>query len=360
MRVAADARLMTGNPRGMGHYARAMLEPISDNVIALLPRGKEANGFSMRSSGAGFFPWWEQVVMPEQAQRCGATHLFCPNNTGPIGRTGSIHTILVVHDLIFLHSLRELGASPSAYQNLGRVYRRYVVPKAAQHADTLVTVSEYTRNELCERFGLKAERVRVIPNSIDREWFVEKPLLDSQRKPYLLSVSGEAPSKNILGLIRAFAVMRNEGIGRDLTLRIVGVKPQFQSTFRLEATRLGLEKKVHFDGFLTQEQLMEAYRKAWAFVLPSLFEGFGIPLLEAMASGTPVACSNTTSLPGVAGSAAKLFDPRDTRDMAEVMAAVVEPEKSRLEQAQHGLEQAEKFCRESANEKVSQFWRALE
>ncbi len=359
MRLAVDARLMVGHPRGMGQYARALVESVRDDVTALLPAAQQTTEWDSISGGRGFYPWWEQAVLPRMTRQCRATHLLCPSNTAPVSAMPGVKRIVVVHDLIFLRPLSELPASRSPYQNLGRFYRRMVVPHAARRADVLVTVSEYTRGELAERFGIDARRIQVVPNSIGDEWFVRDPLRDQQRGRYLLTVTGEAPSKNLPTLLKAFAAMRANGIGQDLVLRVVGIKPAFHASYLAEAATLGLSGAVVFESFVAEAELRDLYRRAFAFVLPSLYEGFGIPLLEAMASGTPVACSNTTSLPEVAGTAAWMFDPRDYEEMAMAMTASVSDEPQRIARATLGLRNAEDFRRAKVSTRMKEFWGML-
>jgi glycosyltransferase involved in cell wall biosynthesis len=356
MRLAVDARLMAGHPRGMGQYSRVLVEPVQHQLTALLPRSQTVQEWPCYSKGSGFFPWWEQRVLPRMAQQCDATHLLCPNNTGPIARIHGIKTILVVHDLIFLQPFSELPASRSLYQNLGRIYRRFVVPAVIKNADLLITVSEYTREALCEYFCMDPQRIHVIPNSVGNAWFVSHPLDDSLRKPYLLSVTGEAPSKNLSALLKAFAEMRANGFGRELSLRIVGIKPAFHSGYLEEAEQLRLVGAVRLESFISEDELRRMYREAWAFVLPSLFEGFGIPLIEAMASGTPVVCSDTTSLPEVVGDAAILFNPRYIDDMAAKLARIVADRTVRAIGIQKGLKRAEMFRQEAIMQKITDFW----
>lgn len=350
---------MVGKHRGMGHFARALVEPVGDRMTALLPRGQHTREWASVSQGAGFFPWWEQRVLPALSARHAATHLLCPYNTAPLGDMPGIKRIVVIHDLIFLRSFRELPPSPSAYQNLGRIYRRWVSPRAARAADTIVTVSEFSRAELCERFGLPAERVRVLPNSIDNEWFVSAPLSDAERQPYLFTVSGEAPSKNLVTLLRAFAQLRRDRPDLDPTLRVAGVGAAHRGSFARLCARLGIGERVRFEAFLETDALRRLYREAWAFVLPSLHEGFGIPILEAMASGTPVVCGAVAALPEVAGQAAWYFEPDSPRDMARVLANAIGDGATRLHRAGLGLARAAEFRRDHLRPRIESFWREV-
>lgn len=361
MTLAVDARWMVGSYRGMGRYAHALIKPVASNVLAVLPRAYPAAAYPAVQTGASFFPYWEQVVLPKLCARHGIDHLLCPYNTAPLHLPPSTQLTLVVHDLIYLESWHRLPPSVSAYQTMGRVYRRLVVPRAAAKATRLLTVSEYTKSQISERFSIAKECIRVIPNSLDERWYVDAPLPLNQRQPCLLTVAGEAPSKNLSSLIRAFAAFR-QAAGKaadECTLRVVGIKPAYQRHFRHIAAAAGVASWVAFEPFLDEPALRHLYREAWLFVMPSLYEGFGIPLLEAMASGTPVVCSNTTSLPEVVGDAGWMFDPRDVDDMASTLHSAWMDERGRCERADLGLIRARVYSRAAVAETIADFWGAM-
>lgn len=360
MTLAVDARWMVGPYRGMGRYAHALIEPVASEVQALLPRAYARAAYPTVHAGLSFFPYWEQVVLPRLCAEHGIDHLLCPYNTAPLHLPPSTQLTLVVHDLIYLEPWHRLPPSVSTYQTLGRIYRRLVVPRAAAQAAHLLTVSEYTRNQISEHFSIAKQRIRVIPNSLDEEWYVEAPLRWSERQPYLLTVAGEAPSKNLASLIRAFAAFRQAAgnAANECTLRVVGIKPAYQRHFQRIAAAAGVGSWVAFEPFLDEPTLRRLYREAWLFVMPSLYEGFGIPLLEAMASGTPVVCSNTTSLPEVVGDAGWLFNPRDIEDMAGTLHSAWTDQQGKLERAALGLARAQRYRRSAVAEDITVFWSA--
>lgn len=361
MTLGVDARWMVGEYRGMGRYAHALIEPVATKVLALLPRSYPATGYPTLQAGPSFFPYWEQVVLPGLCAKHDVTELLCPYNTAPLNLPRSTQLTLVVHDLIYLESWSSLPPSVSVYQTLGRLYRRWLVPRVARRATRLVTVSEYTRNQIAKYFSAPVQDIHVIPNSLDEAWYVDAPLPWTCRQRYILSVSGEAPSKNLPSLIRAFAAFRNRTgkTAAESRLRIVGVKPAHQPHFQRIAHAAGVGRWTIFEQFIDEPALQKLYREAWLFVMPSLHEGFGIPLLEAMASGTAVVCSNTTSLPEVIGDAGWLFDPRDVDDMAAQLQSAWVDERGRTELASRGLARAWNYSRPAVRETIKDFWEMM-
>nr|WP_254213568.1 glycosyltransferase family 1 protein [Burkholderia multivorans] len=348
---------MVGNYRGMGRFARQLVAPVSASVVGLAPNGVSTEEWPCVSGGRGFFPWWEQVELPRLCREQKLDYLLCPYNTGPLRSIGNTRLIAVVHDLIYMKPWSVLPPARSLYQTAGRIYRRHVVPRLARQADVVLTISRYTQRELVETLGLREADVQVIPCAISDEWFAP-PLSRSEREPYLFTVAGEVPSKNVDRLLQAFAMAR-PALGDDARLRIAGIKADHHAHFLGRANSLGLAGLVELLGYVSRGELREQYRRARAFVFASVFEGFGIPLLEAMASGTPVACSNTTSIPEIVGACGLQFDPYSVEHMAEQIRQVWCDE-TRFEVAfGDGMARARTFSESAVRPKVEDFWARL-
>tara|TARA_Y100001001_G_scaffold160923_2_gene184434 strand:+ start:13279 stop:14370 length:1092 start_codon:yes stop_codon:yes gene_type:complete len=361
MKIGADACLMASHPRGMGQYARALVEPVASNCLGFLPRNMKMTQLRYANKGTSIFPIWEQFFLPSMAKSHAVTHLLSPSNTSPLFGLRGIFKILVIHDLIFMKNFKELERSSSHYQNIGRLYRRVVVPRAAKNADVLVTVSDFSKQDIIRRFGISDKKIHVIPNSISDSWLRPKSDIFSlrDRQPYFLAVSGEAPSKNLVRLLEAFSCVIHSSFEPKVELRVVGVGEAAREALWRHVLRLKISGSVHFEDFLSEPQLMELYRKAYGFVFPSLYEGFGIPLLESMASGTPIICSNTTAIPEVVGDAALFFDPRNPADMANQMLELLSDKGRWLDLSRKGINQVEKFSKERIRKKIVEFWGEL-
>ncbi|KVD19231.1 glycosyl transferase family 1 [Burkholderia ubonensis] len=357
MKLGVDITWMVGNYRGMGRFARQLVAPVGASVLGLTPRGVNSDEWRCVSEGRGFFPWWEQVELPRLCREQKLDYLLCPYNTGPLRSTGSTRLIVVVHDLIYMKPWRVLPPARSLYQTAGRVYRRHVVPRLARRADVVLTISRFTQRELVENLGLREEDVHVIPNAISDDWFAA-PLSQAERQPYLFTVAGEVPSKNVDRLLQAFAMAR-PALGDDARLRIAGIKSEHHAHFLGRADALGLSDVVELLGYVSREELREQYRHARAFIFASLFEGFGIPLLEAMASGTPVACSNTTSMPEIVGECGLQFDPYSVKDIAAQIRRVWSDGKRFDVATGDGMARARTFSESAVRPSIEDFWARL-
>ena len=236
--------------------------------------------------------------------------------------------------------------------NDGHVRRAFdsLAARGLRHADAILAVSEYVKALLIERARIPVERIHVVPEAVDHDVFYPRQVPHSFREQfglrddcrYILYVGSEQPRKNVLLLLRAFAQVRERY--PDLRLIKIG-QPELQSE-REKALRLieqlGIEDAVSFHGHLGDE-LPLFYSASHLFVFPSLYEGFGFPPLEAMACGTPVICSNTTSLPEVVNDAALLFDPRDEPALVHQLDAILRSDLLHREYRERGLRNARRF-----------------
>jgi len=239
-------------------------------------------------------------------------------------------TLLTVHDLSFVRYPQT--ADPRLYR-----YLNVAVPRSVQRADHILADSRNTARDLTELWGVPPERISVLYSGVEPRF---RPLTDGAdlarvRRRYglpshfILSVGTLQPRKNYERLIQAFGQLREIAEDRSYHLVIVGDRGWLYEPIFDCVRRLGLEGEVLFPGFVADEDLPALYTLADLFAFPSLYEGFGLPVLEAMACGTPVVCSNASSLPEVAGEAALLVDPLDVEGWAEAMRRALEDEELR-------------------------------
>lgn len=282
---------------------------------------------------------WERAVLPSLARRHDVDVLYCPNGNAPIHRT-SVPVVMQIHDVNALE-----GYSSRVHG----LYRRLAVPRAANAADALVTVSEFSKREIVAHLGVDPETVHVAYNGIDedfREPGGETPVDLPDR--YVLYVGAMNPRKNVGGLVRAFHRLRET---TTLPQELVLVGPEDDLVY--DDVEIADETAVVTPGYLTRGELKYAYAHADLFAFPSLYEGFGLPPLEAMARGTPVVAGDATALPEVLGDAAEFVDPEDVADIAAGMRRVLEDEAYAAELVRRGRDQAAQYTWERAVDSLS-------
>jgi glycosyltransferase involved in cell wall biosynthesis len=221
---------------------------------------------------------------------------------------------------------------------------------AIEHADAIIAISEHTRRDLIERLAAPAERITVTPLAHDASFVrvADPRRLAAVRKRYrlpehfILFLGALEPRKNLPRLIEAYATLPAE-LRRDVKLVVAGMSGWLNDSVHGRVGELGLEKSVHFAGYVHADDLSAVYSLATTLAYPSLYEGFGLPVLEAMACGTPVLTSNVSSLPEVAGDAATLVDPLDVSSIASGLHGMLESPSLRAELAGRGRARAASF-----------------
>jgi len=253
--------------------------------------------------------------------------------------------ITTIHDLSFEHL-------PETFKRRSRAQLRLTVRRTARKAALILTLSEFSRRDIIETYAIDPQRVIVTPASAPKHF---TPVADGTRLEamrarygiganYLLSLGSIQPRKNLKRLIEAFISLRKARPADELPqLVIAGKRGWLNDDVFRAAQQDGLNEAVKFIGYVPEEDLPALYSGAICFVYPSYFEGFGLPVLEAMQCGAPVIAGNQTSLPEVAGDAALLFDPFDTRALGEAIARVIDQPDYRAELRAQGLKRAAGF-----------------
>ena len=273
---------------------------------------------------------WTQTALRFRLKALGAKVLLSPNHEAMLFPPCA--QAVVVHDLLPL-------LYPESYPRQKRYYRS-VFPAILRRAEAVMAASENTKKDLVKHYGLPASKITVIYSGVDRGLFRPVPRA-SAAEPYILFVGNQYPYKNIRRLLEAFSALVRDGCTHRLFL--AGEKPP---TDALHA--LGLGDRVRSLGYVTRADLPRLYSQADLLALPSLYEGFGLTALEAMACGCPVAASRTSSLPEVCGEAAFYFDPLDPSDIKRALSEALSDRARRERMTASGLAQAAKFRWEDA------------
>jgi len=351
MRIAIDARKL--RDFGIGTYIRNILLELSrldqtnEYVVVCRPDDVEAGdvlgpNFRMVPETARPYSIAEQFRIPICLAREGVRLVHEPHYVLPPATR--CRSVVTIHDCIHLMFPQYL---PS---RLAYVYAKASMWSATRQADRILTVSEASKRDILKFFDVPPERVSVIHNAIDDRFLgpADTARMDLVRQryqldhPFVLYVGNIKPHKNVERLIDAFGRALDAGPD-DLKLIIIGDELSKYPALRHAVHRHRLDKRVRFLGFQPYETLTAFYRLARVFAFPSLYEGFGLPPLEAMACGTPVVTSNVSSLPEVAGGAALLVDPYDTDAIADGIRRAVNDESLRKDLIARGLARAHEF-----------------
>jgi len=325
LRIGIDARKL--HDFGIGTYIRNLVRHLArldrETEYVLLCRDEDRAGLA--ALGENFHPVTEtaptysvaeQVTIPLALRRAGVTLFHAPHYVLPPLVT--CRSVVTIHDCIHLMFPQYLP-SRMAY-----AYARSVMWAAARRAQLIITVSEASKRDILHFFKVPPEKVVVVHNAIDERFLVPPPDIELARvreryqlqHGFVLYAGNIKPHKNLVRLIEAFSQIR-QGPFQELKLLIIGDQISKLPALRRAVHQLKLHKHVRFLGYIPDETLAVLYRSAEVFVFPSLYEGFGLPPLEAMASGTPVVTSNTSSMPEVTGGAAVLVDPYDVGSIVD-------------------------------------------
>ena len=350
--IGINASIVGENPTGLGIYSIKLIQELD----------RLRRDFCVYSSAPEAFPGLRASVLPAPAAgspgrgagghlvrllwlqsllrvRARGSRLRLLLNTVPEGILGSsIPQVTVVHDLLPL-------AFPPEYPRQ-QYYFRYFVPRILHSSKVVVTDSEYTRRAVIDRYGLPSGQVRVVYPGYNPDVYYQSDGLSSNSRlnkgeEYVLYVGNLLPHKNVLRLLDAVAILRRR---RPVRLVIRGEgRPAYARAVRARVETLGLDGAVSIRGYTTERTMRDLYTGAACLVLPSLGEGFGLPVLEAMACGTPVVTTRVASIPEVAGDAAMLVDAHDAIALADALHRVVTDRGLREELRGRGLLQAKRF-----------------
>lgn len=307
------------------------------------PCVKDTMNFHIIEIGGGFYPLWEQYSLPKVAKELDLDILHCTSNTAPIWC--KIPLVLTLHDIIFLEPRDK--SNKSLYQNLGWLYRRLVVPRILTKCRRIITVSNFEKKNIISKLNIPEERMAMIYNGYNG-WF--RPLTDTNHvyqkyidaPGYFFFLGNTDPKKNTERTLIAYAkYLEKSNVKRKLLMADLdrGYLDDIIERNQIESIR----QRIVMPGYIVNSDLPFIYNNAFAFLYTSLRESFGIPLLEAMACGTPVITSNTSSMPEIGGSDAILINPEDPDEIANKMLLLEEDDQFYRKQEKIGLLRAEQF-----------------
>jgi glycosyltransferase involved in cell wall biosynthesis len=345
MRIAFDATVLQEPKSGIGYYCEELLRSLArtDHEAEYfvfshrrLPHMDIGSNGNLRWCSERPFPIravYLHALLPGILNRIRPDLCHYTNFLAPI--IGGKPYVVTIHDM----SLESLASCHPAAK---RLYTKRLAPSVAHNARLVLTNSEYSRWEIVRWLGISEDRIRVTPLAASPEF---RPLPEAQHvsEPYFLYVGNLEPRKNLDRLLDAFATLKH----LDHKLWIAGGALYRAGAVIDKAKALGLEDRVRFLGYVPRQDLPNLYRGAAVFVYPSLLEGFGLPVIEAMACGTPVITSNNSALREVAGDAALLVDPLDVQEIARAMGRFALEPSERAEFGKRGVQRAAEFSWEA-------------
>lgn len=354
MRIGIEAqRIFRKNKHGMDYVVLQEIKEIQkidteDDYFVFVAPGEDrcledTKNVHVIEVGGNFYPLWEQVTLPRVVKKLDLDMLHCTSNTAPINCR--VPLILTLHDIIFLEPRDK--TNKSFYQNLGWFYRRMVVPRILPKCQRIITVSDFEKKNIMSKLNIPEERMAMIYNGYN-EWF--EPVQDEQEvyrkyvdEPgYFFFLGNTDPKKNTERTLVAYSLyLEKSDIKRKLLM--ADLDKNYLDDI-IERNRIeNIKNMIVMPGYIVNSDLPYIYNNAFAFLYTSLRESFGIPLLEAMACGTPVITSNTSSMPEIGGTDAILVNPEKSEEITEKMLLLEKDNLFYRKQVKYGIERAQLF-----------------
>lgn len=305
------------------------------------------------------YPLWEQYALPRAAKKARVDLLHCTSNTAPI--RCDIPLMLTLHDIIFLEPRDK--QNKSLYQNMGWLYRRLVVPRIIGKCRRIITVSNFELNNIVNKLHIPQQRMAMIYNGYN-DWF--RPTADEQEiykkyieeKGFLFFLGNTDPKKNTERTLVAYSrYLDRSNVKRPLLM--ADLDREYLNDIISRNHIENIREKIKMPGYIPNSDLPYIYNSAFAFLYTSLRESFGIPLLEAMACGTPVITSNTSSMPEIGGKEAILVNPEKADEIADMLIQLETNETFYQQQKEWGLKRAQLFSWRKTAEQLLDLYKGV-
>jgi len=346
------------------------LDSVYKYVIFLLPEDFEKLKFESSNvkKVLADFKWYslkEQIGMPRLIRKEKIDLMHFPHFNVPVLYRKKF--IVTIHDLILTKfpSVRATTLNPIIYKFKNLAYK-FIVKSALKRAEKIIAVSEFTKNDIIEQFGIKKEKIEVTYEGVSKNLASPQPSLSQGEgeknqddkevlfrynihKPFFFYTGNAYPHKNLEGLVKIYSKVKEKY--KDLSLVFVGKEDYFYKRLKEQTN-----EEIIFTGFVTDEELTVLYKNALFYIFPSMYEGFGLPPLEAMANGCPVLSSNKSCMPEILGDAVLYFNPENEGEMIEQIKRMVENENLRKDLIQKGYKQVKKYSWEECARKTLEIY----
>ncbi|MHA7059256.1 glycosyltransferase family 4 protein [Aquimarina sp. M1] len=344
MRLVIDVRLIHNS--GIGTYIKNTIPSIIDHVDEVVVLGDPetirefdwSHKVKVISFRANVYSFKEQLLYPIRIPICDV--FWTPHFNAPLLPIKAAKRMVTIHDVNHL-------SNPEYFSYIKRLWARILYKNAIEQSDEICTVSEFSKSEILKFFSVDSTKINIVYGGIDQN-FASKTTDNSDLVlplNYFLFVGNIKAHKNLITLLKAYNQLEAE-LKKTYKLVILGRKKGFitqDTEIFSHIEENGLIKNIHFTGYVIDDEVSKVYKNATLFVFPSLYEGFGLPLLEAMACGVPVLSSDKASLPEVGGDAVLYFDPNDPLNLKEQIIRLLSDDELMSELKQKGLQQIKKF-----------------
>ena len=289
------------------------------------------------------YPLWEQVALPRAVKKNKPDLLHCTSNTAPL--QCPVPLILTLHDIIYLE--KRHSSSFTWYQEMGWFYRRMVVPRVLANCEKIITVSQFERERILDVLHLPKEQLVAVYNGFNSHFHVQPKAPEITRKyidadNYLFFLGNTDPKKNTPRVLKAYSDYLKQST-QKLPLLIADLKEDVIDRILEEENITEIKSYIHAPGYIANTDLVALYCGAFAFLYPSLRESFGIPMLEAMACGTPIIAGNTSAMPEIAGEGALLADPFNSNDITKKILQLENDQTLYQQQVEYGIQRSQLF-----------------
>lgn len=312
------------------------------------------------------YPVWEQYYLPRAIKRIKPDILHCTSNTAPLRLSKQTFLVLTLHDILFME--KPAFSNGNWYQRFGNLYRRWIVPKVIPNCSRIITVSDFEKTRIIQYFNLSSLKISMIHNAYNKR-FNENERINNEQftihekkyhlpERYLLYLGNTDPKKNMKNVLKAYSIYCHQN-KQILPLVLPDVKRIFLETILRSIHAPGLSQYIYLTGYIPNEELPSLYRGAFLFLYPSFYESFGIPLLEAMASGVPVISSISGAMPEVAGGAALLVNPEKPDEIAAALTRIIEDKALYDSLKQKGLQRSAEFSWLATARAVQRLYREI-
>lgn len=306
------------------------------------------------------YPLWEQIALPRAVQKLRVDMLHCTSNTAPLWCP--VPLVLTLHDIIYLEPRQH--RSPSLYQEMGWHYRRLVVPRILKKCKKIITVSRFECTRIRQALCLPEEQIAAVYNGYNTHFHpIEKPdetVIQKyiSREGFLFFLGNTDPKKNAARTLKAYSLyLKQSGVRRPLL--IADLQEEYIDQLLRQENISEIKSCLRFPGYISNQNLTTLYNAAFAFLYPSLRESFGIPMLEAMACGTPVVTSNTSAMPEVAGDDAILIDPLKPQEIADALLRLENDDEFYRQQVTYGLERVKQFSWKNTADEYVKIYKSI-